>query len=142
MEKGMHLPRKSRLIPVIVASILFVACGGSSNRVSAKSYATDVCTAAKTWIDDLQREGQTVAKAASGSPETGRQALTAMLDQVVASTDTFISKTRAAGVPDVKDGDQVAAQAVAALQQVKADMQKLRGEAAKLPTGSAAEFVT
>src|SRR5206468_2538501 len=84
----------------------------------------------------------TVASAANASPESGRQALTTMLDQVVGSTNTFISKAKAAGVPDVKDGDQVAAQALTALRQVKADMQKLRDEAAKLPVGSATEFLT
>jgi hypothetical protein len=128
-------------VVLVTASASFTACGGSKN-VSAETYASNVCAAASTWVQDLQRESQNVTTAVTGSPTQGKQLLSTLLEHTITSTDTLISALEKAGVPDVKDGDQISSALVDAFTQSKADLEKLRDDVANLSTSDPQAFAS
>jgi hypothetical protein len=133
--------RSKLFVFVVLVTASFVACGGS-NKVSAKSYATSVCGAAKTWVDDLQRESQNVTAAATGSPAQGKQLLSSLVEHTISSTDTLISALQKAGVPDVKDGDQISKALVDAFTQAKTSLENVRDDVAKLSSTDPQAFAS
>src|SRR2546421_11971447 len=125
----------------VAASAILAGCGGSS-KVSARDYATSVCTAAGAWVKNIQSESQQMASAITGSPANGKQEISKFLNQVIGQTDALISKLKDAGTPDVSNGDHIATTLLNAFEQAKTGLEGLRGDVSNLPTTDPAAFAT
>jgi len=129
------------VIAAVAASAILVGCGGAS-KVSARDYASSVCTATGTWVKNIQAESQQMASAITGSPANGKQEISKFLNQVIGQTDTLISKLKDAGTPDVTNGDRIATTFLNAFEQAKTGLESLRGDVSNLPTNDPAAFAT
>ncbi|MGB9376233.1 MAG: hypothetical protein WCB04_01845, partial [Mycobacteriales bacterium] len=100
---------------------LVVACGhnsgGSGSKVSATTWAKNVCTAIRPWAGQIQTAVTDVQStlAESSDPKVVKPQLTELFSGAATSTDKTIAKVDAAGVPDVSNGTKIAKDFRAAL---------------------------
>ena len=107
-----------------VVALLAAACGGSSSSadtssgttasaatgtstVTAGTWIASVCTALGTWQKTLTTGTPDLSQLSDLSK--AKDSVTGYLAGVVTATQTFIADVKAAGVPDVQNGDAIAA---------------------------------
>jgi hypothetical protein len=125
---------------VLSAGLLLGACGdGGGGGEAAQSYATSVCTAFSTWVQDITSRNETLTQSLNpqSTPAEGKEQLQIFLDSVIQDTDKLISSVDAAGVPDVEGGQQAATQIKQAAETAKTSFQNARTEVEQLPTDPA-----
>jgi hypothetical protein len=135
---------------LVGSSLVILACGGGdsgssgggTNGVSASAYAADVCTALSAWTTSI-KDAQKVTNAnASGTAAGGKKLLDEYFATLGTASGQLTQAIKAAGTPDVKQGDQAAR----ALQKLGTDMkteaEDARALVAKLPTSSVQAFTT
>ena len=133
----------------MAACLALAACGGdddgdggSDNTVPAKAYATDICDSTQEWVSDLQTRATDLTKSLGSdvSPEKGKEALSGVLDEVLADTDDWVQAVDDAGVPDVEGGEQSAQDFQTAAADAKGVLEDTKASVEDLPTGNEAEF--
>ena len=101
-----------KTVAFVLAAGLFVgACGGDeAGGGGAQAYASSVCQAFSTWVNDIQARNNTLTNALSpqSTPSQQKEQLGVFLDSVIQDTDKLISSVDAAGVPDVEGGERAA----------------------------------
>jgi hypothetical protein len=136
--------RTSAAILVALATMAILAgCGGSSggSGVSAATYVKSICGAVGPFEKDVAARSSALSNLSSlSNASQGKKALQGFLTALVSDTDQAVSKLKAAGTPNVKNGKQIAASLVKAFGQLKAAMQKAQSSAGSLPTSSADAF--
>jgi hypothetical protein len=134
---------RSKVAGVVFVSTVvggLVACGGGSDTVSARDYASDVCGAVKQYTDSIRDRVSEIQSNAPQNPEEGKEVLTTFMDDMIGDTDTLISDVEEAGVPDVDDGEQIADEVQSALEQVKSILEDARSQIEDLPTDDPQAF--
>jgi hypothetical protein len=102
-----------RWIGVLVALVLLTgtaACG--SKKVPAQTWAKDICGTIRPWAQGIQSSvTNTKSAVAKGTaPAASKVQLQKVFGDAVTATDKAVKGVDKAGVPDVKNGEQVAKQ--------------------------------
>jgi len=124
------------------ATLVCAGCGGgssSSSRVSARAYTTSVCRAFISWEGDIKKT-LTTATAAAATTAQGKSELESFFKGASADTQRIVGKLRAAGVPDVSNGQVDARAVITAFQKVTTAMQHGLTQAQSLPTADLSSF--
>ena len=133
-----------KTVAFVLAAGLFVgACGGDeAGGGGAQAYASSVCQAFSTWVNDIQARNNTLTNALSpqSTPSEQKEQLGVFLDSVIQDTDKLISSVNAASVPDVEGGERAAAQIKGAVARAKSSFQNARQQVGELPTNNQAAF--
>jgi hypothetical protein len=139
----------SKTIPLLAAGALVVsACGddggddGGGDKVAVGDFASDICTAFTDRTNAI-REGQTELQKRlepTASPSEQKDALAAFLDDALAANDQLVEDLDAAGVPDTKNGEEVAEAVQAAAEGARERLADARDEVDDLPTESPQAF--
>lgn len=124
---------------VVSAALLLGACGGGGGGNEAEAYASSVCKAFSTWVQDISGRNQqlTSSLSAQSTPQEGKEQLQIFLDSVIQDTDKLLGSIDAAGVPDVDGGDRAAAAIKSAATRAKTSFETARDEVTQLPTDPA-----
>ncbi len=135
---------RAKAVSVVLAAGLFLgACGGDDGGGdAAQAYASSICTAFSTWVQDIQQRNQTLTSALNpqSTPAEGKEQLQVFLDSIIQDTDKLIGSVQAAGVPDVEGGQAAATQIRAAAAQAKTSFENAREQVDQLPTDDPAGF--
>ncbi len=132
-----------KTVSLLLAAGLFVgACGGGGGSADAEAYASRICQAFSTWVNDIQRRNQTLTAALGpqATPAEGKEQLQIFLDSVIEDTDKLINSVDAAGVPDVEGGQRAATQVKNAAARAKRSFESARAQVDQLPTDNRAAF--
>lgn len=131
-------PARAKVVSIVLsAGLLLGACGdGGGDGDSAQAYASRVCTAFSTWVQDITSRNETLTQSLDpqSTPAEGKEQLQIFLDAVIQDTDKLISSVDAAGVPDVEGGQQAATQIKQAAETAKTSFENARTEVEQLPT--------
>jgi hypothetical protein len=115
----------ARLLPCVLVLALLAGCGldggDGVDRTAADEWMHELCTAMSSWHSRIDAEAGELNEglAADATPEEGRDAVAAFLDEAIAVTEALLGDVRAAGVPDVDDGEQLAAEYAAAIAEAR-----------------------
>ena len=139
----MLLRRACAVAAACAACIVLAACGSSgsgSNGVSASAYVKSICQAVGPFEKDVATRSQALNLSGVKTAADGKKALADFLQGVAASTDTAVTKLKAAGNPNIKNGKQIEAAIVAAFTQLKGALSQEATSAGSLPTTSPDAF--
>jgi hypothetical protein len=140
----LYKPRRSAILLAIAATAvgLLAGCGSSNKKagtVSASSYVGQLCTSAAAWLHSIQaRTGSLETEIASTSAAQGKRLLEAAVTGAVADTQTVVSSMRAAGVPKVNNGQQIATTVVSSFEGVTSRLAGLQPQIAGMPSNPVA----
>lgn len=127
-------------LAAVVVLVTVAGCGDST--VDPKTWARDVCTALKPWSATITaRTTQTQQQMASVT--TAAQAKTSivgLLDSEAKASEAARKKVVKAGIPDVKNGKQLAGQFAAALASARDAYTTARDSIKQLSTTNATTF--
>jgi hypothetical protein len=138
------MKRLSRLLVlflVLIASSGFAACSKKSG-VPPEQYATDICTAARQWVETIQQGAQDFGGGltASSSPDQIKEGLVGFLEDAIDQTEQLIGDVEDAGVPAVDGGEQASEDLTSAFEDVQAAFEDARDRAEALPTDDRTAF--
>jgi len=144
---------------VALSSTVLAACGGGGStattgasgasgaagtaQVSAPDYVASVCTAVGDFQSTIMND-QTAAQQAitTSGNDLGaiKDQLSKFVSQVAGATQQLATKVKAAGTPDVPNGDQLASQLNNALDRITTTLQAAEKKVDTLPTNSQQAF--
>jgi hypothetical protein len=126
------------------AAALVAGCGSSSSSssVSAATYVKSICSAVTPFEKDVQTRSSALNLTTLANATQGKKALQQFLSAVASDTDQVISRLKAAGTPNVSNGDKISKGVVNAFTQLKAAMSRAVSQANALPTNSPQAFKT
>jgi hypothetical protein len=138
-------------VAAVVAALALVAsaCGGDGGNGGSGSagtapdqYAATVCGALTAWQNELQEKAGAMGTAFSGAsgPADVKTKLVEFMQAMSTSTNTMVSKVRAAGPPDVEDGAALHRDLVSGLEDAQKAFDDARESAEALPTDDPAAF--
>jgi hypothetical protein len=135
------------LAAALAAVLALAACGGSSSKSSSTSatvtpaaYVHSVCQAVGPFETDVVKRSSALNLSTISSPSQGKAALQGFLSAIATDTKQALSKLKAAGTPNVKNGKQIAGAISNAFAQLDTTMSAAVGQAQALPTNSPAAF--
>lgn len=136
--------RVKRISVLLAAGLFLGACGGDEGGGQAEAYASSICQAFSTWVNDISQRNQTLTASLGpqATPAEGKEQLQVFLDSVLQDTDKLISSVDAADVPDVEGGQRAAAQIKSATQRAKTSFESARTQVDQLPTDNPSAFRT
>jgi predicted lipid-binding transport protein (Tim44 family) len=117
-----------------------VAFGGGS-KVGAQQWIKSACTSIGTWVRDIQKRVSGVTSQTPNSAEEGKKAITDFFEAVIADTGRLVDELRAAGTPDVDNGDQIETAILTALGNAKSALEQARTRVEGLPTNNPQAFL-
>jgi hypothetical protein len=108
-----------------VAGLAVAGCGSSKKKtgtVSPTSYAGAVCTTIASWYADIESRSHELESSIGPktSPSEAKRQIENYLELALANTETAASSLRAAGVPQVSNGQRIATGVVAAFERASA----------------------
>jgi hypothetical protein len=129
-------------LAALATVVSLAACGGSSSSsgVSAGSYVKSICQAIGPFEKDVQSRSSALDLSSITSAAAGKKALQGFLAAIVADTDKAVQQLKAAGSPDVTNGEKISGAIVGAFSQVKTALSQAETQAGNLPTTSPAAF--
>jgi len=133
----------SRRAGALLAAALIVfsaACGADT--VKAQAWAKGVCGAVRPWAQQIQSSvaNAQAAVGTSKDPAVVKPQLSKLFGNAVRATDTAIKGVERAGVPDVKDGKQIAKDFRNALLSARNAFATAQKSVQALPTGDKTKF--
>ena len=130
------------VLAVLATAVSLAACGGSSSSsgVSASSYVKSICQAIGPFEKDVQSRSSALDLSSITSAAAGKKALQGFLAAIVADTDKAVQQLKAAGAPNVTNGEKISGAIVSAFTQVKTALSQAETQAGNLPTSSPAAF--
>jgi hypothetical protein len=136
------MPAMRRLTVSLLAAACVLgatACGsGGTEAVDPGTYTRSVCQALSVWQQRLT-EGSTIlvqrTNAATNLKDVRRD-FVSFFGGAIAETNTMLDAVGAAGVPDVNDGEAVAAALLRALRRFRSIFVDAAADARRLPVGS------
>jgi hypothetical protein len=136
--------RVRRVLVLFLVFMAFTGAACSKSGVDPNKFATDVCTAAKDWVDTIQQGAATFGGGltAESSPEQIRDGLVGFLDEAITETDELIGEVEEAGVPAVDGGEEASETLLDAFQRVKTAFEEARADAQALPVEDQQAFMT
>lgn len=126
-------------VATVCAGLALAGCGSSSSStVRPSAYVHSFCGAVGPFAQDLVTRTGALNLTSLKSPAQGKAAIHGYLAAIESDAATALTKLRKAGAPDVKDGQRIASQVITAFSSLDGAMKKAVGQAANLPTTSAA----
>ncbi len=109
--------------------------GASGDAVAVETWAGSVCGSVDTWLQGINAKGTQLSQDVQGVSDLnkGRDLLVQFMEDAVSLTDEMLSSVEAAGSPDIENGDQLAADLLAALQPVEDTFSQAVDKAKALP---------
>jgi ABC-type glycerol-3-phosphate transport system substrate-binding protein len=136
-----HNIRAALVVPVVVAALLVGGCGSSSSsKTSASSYVKGVCTSIGSWVKSVQARSTALTSTNPTTPAQGKQEFVTFMNEVVSDTDQALTGLKAAGVPNVNNGSQVANAVLGAMTSAKTILVDAQSKAQQLPTNDRTAF--
>jgi hypothetical protein len=125
-----------------VTGALLSGCGGGggSSQASPSAYVKSVCSSVGGWLASVKARGAQLNTIKTASPAQGRQELQGFFAGVIADTDKALAAIKAAGVPKVSNGQQVASAFQNVFTQFKTVMTQSEAQVNQLPTNSPTAF--
>jgi hypothetical protein len=126
-----------------VAVVLAVAgCGGGSEGAPARAWASDVCTAVGTWVEDFQArfEGLQQSVTPGMQSEEARTLLAEFYGDLAARTDELLGDLDAAGRPAVDEGAAISRDFRAPFESIRPALLDAQADAGQLPVDDEAAF--
>ena len=138
----MPLLRKRSSIPAILAiTAVLAGCGSSSSSgVAPSAYVRAVCTAVGPFEKDVVTRSSALNLTTINNPAQGKTALQGFLKAVASDTTQALSKLKAGGTPDVKNGKGIASAITGAFSKLNTTMTQAVKQADSLPTNDATAF--
>jgi hypothetical protein len=136
------------IVSFLAAGLLAVAgCGGGdgeSGKVAPDRYASSVCASIATWQTALTSASTVLAQRTSRTRDlkTVRRQFISFFDGALTQTDRMVAAVAEVGVPDVEQGDTVAAALLRDLRRFRPILVEARDKARKLPLDDATSFAT
>lgn len=137
----------------LTASVLTAGCvlalsgcggGGESDTtaVDAEFYAGSVCTALSSWKQQLESASAVLAQRTSTakSLKSVRTQFVTFFGGAIDETDDMLAEVEDVGVPDVNDGDKVAAALLRELRLFRPILVTAKAKAQRLPVGNERQF--
>jgi hypothetical protein len=139
---------------IAVGSLAVAGCGGGSSsstagasgasgasstaQVSAADFAASVCPAIVSLKSTIAKQDAAFQQAISGGtdPVAGKKQVETLISKFTSTIQQFATTVKAAGTPDVPNGDQIKSQLDAYLTQYTALLQQAESQAHALPTSS------
>jgi hypothetical protein len=122
---------------VVAVALAPAACGGGGEeRVEPEAWARDVCTGVARWRDRLAERArvlETDVRAARNRPAVVSTEVARFLDDVVAVTNSLAADVARSGAPDVEDGEALAADFRAGLNDIAGVFADAREEIEDVP---------
>jgi hypothetical protein len=134
------------IVTLTLAATLVTAagCGGGGNgdAVEVGLYASSVCNALTTWREQLTSASTILAQRTSTTEDLRdvRRQFVAFYDGAVDVTDEMLAAVAEAGVPDVDNGEEVAAGLQKELRRFRPILVRARNSARKLPVDDEPAF--
>ncbi len=138
----MPTTKKAAAATALAVTTLFAGCGSSSSGVSAGSYVKSVCSAVGPFEKDIQSRSSALDLSTIKNPVQGKQALKEFLNAVAQDTDKAAAQLKAAGTPNVNNGQKISSTIVGAFTQLHTALTQAAQQADALPTNSPAAFKT
>jgi hypothetical protein len=137
--------RTGALLGIAAALTLIAGCGSSAKKegtVSASAYVGQVCTSVATWLHGIQTRSSNLEAMLGkrANPAEGKLALEQFVAGSLADTETAARTMRAAGIPQVANGQKIATALVGAFERAAGTLKRLKARAAALSTRSASAF--
>lgn len=127
-------------LAVVVVLVTVAGCG--ERTVDPKTWARDVCTALKPWSATISaqttRTQQQMASVTSAAQ--AKTTIVGLLDNEAKASEAARKKVVKAGIPDVKNGKNIAGQFVAALASARDAYATARDGIKQLSTTNATSF--
>jgi hypothetical protein len=108
--------------------------------VSAAQYVKVTCTDVSAWVKSIQQGAGDLQTANPNSAEEGKKLFTNFYEGVISDTAKLEDQLKAAGTPDVKNGDTIANAAVSAIDKIRSLLEGSRSRIENLPTNSPQAF--
>jgi hypothetical protein len=119
------------------------ACGGGGTKaVDANLYTGAVCRTLNTWQQHLESASAVLARTTNTATSLRdvRTQFVTFFGGAIDETDNLLVEVEEAGVPDVNDGERVAASLLQSLRRFRPILVEARAEARQLPLGDEAVF--
>ncbi len=119
------------------------ACGGGgTNAVDAALYTGAVCRTLNTWQQHLESASAVLAQTTNTatSLKDVRTQFVTFFGGAIDETDSMLVEVEEVGVPDVNDGEKVAASLLASLRRFRPILIEARAKARRLPLGDESVF--
>jgi hypothetical protein len=129
-------------LAAVVVTLALAGCGGPSG-TNPNAYVKSVCTALITWRDTVQNAGATLQAAATKqhvSLSDGKQFYLTFLASLLRATTAAQKTLKAAGVPAVDGGSQVATTLVRAFGGAQKGLATAASQATLIPTTSSGAY--
>lgn len=109
--------------------------GGGGGSASAAAYAAEVCGAMKDWVTTVQEKSSALGEsAAAGDAEAGKDLLVTLLGDISAATGDLVAAVEDAGVPEVDNGEEIAANLADAFRQAQQILDDAQEDVEALPS--------
>ncbi len=134
--------------------LALTACGGGSggggsssssasqSGVTAAAYVKSICGTLTTWKNDIQSAGGQLQKGSSAATSLadGKQQYVVFITSLVAATRNAAAGLKAAGVPSVDNGSDIAASLQGAFVRASASLNRAIAQAKAIPTTNAKAY--
>jgi hypothetical protein len=145
------MQRRVRALSVVLLSVglitgltpLLAASAEAATTTTPTRYVRQVCAALNTWNNISTRDDSGALKALNSNKKSltsTRRAIAALYTSQMKATDRLITTTKAIGVPRLSDGQQVAADYLQTLGDVRAAYKTARDAALHAPISSKTAF--
>ena len=138
-----HFASPRAAIGLLTVLAVCAGCGSSkSSKVSTAAYVKTVCSAISPLEHDVVTRTQALSGATASNAVDAKKTLQGFLAAVGKDADQAVTRIRAAGTPDITNGQSVAADIVKAFTQLRDAMHAAAGKASSLPTDSPSAYKT
>lgn len=133
----------------VVVALAVVGCGGSGDggaeKTTPEQYVSKVCSSVASWQTDLRstaKDFEDLLGSASASTDLTlmRIQVIRFADGIVADTKRMQRRIRAAGEPDVNDGDEIARALNEAMASLVTALENVSMQAEQLPPNDPSRF--
>jgi hypothetical protein len=138
----MHFPKSSAILAALASAAILSACGSSgSSGVSAAAYVKAVCNAVGPFEKDITSRSQSLNSSLTSAAQ-GKKLFTDFLTASVNDADQLLTKIKAAGTPNVSNGNKISAAFITVFTRLRNGLAQAQSQAANLPTSSLDAFRT
>ncbi len=130
----------------LVIAVLLAGCGGSSQKSNGKAtpeaYVNQVCGSVALWLRAVETSSAEISNELKpgSTPTHAKQALQGLMDSSVADSERVVDGLRAAGTPDVTNGEQIAGALLGSFVQATNALKGVQAQVRRLPTNDPSAF--
>jgi hypothetical protein len=136
------------LAVVLLATFAAGGCGGSggtssSGKTTPEAYVDQVCTSVGQWLRAIEGGSAQIGRQLTpgSTPAHAKQTLETLMHSSVGDSETVVSGLQAAGTPNVRNGERIAAALVGSFQQATNALRRVEAQVKALPTNDPSAFL-